>query len=68
VLAKDWRLMPNEVLYVGDHSYDLQAAFNAEMPSCLIHHGDQTDFISSASIAFGQLNELLNLFLSINGK
>ncbi|MGR5195611.1 HAD family hydrolase [Vibrio rotiferianus] len=68
VLAKDWRLMPNEVLYVGDHSYDLQAAFNAEMPSCLIHHGDQTDFIPSASIAFGQLNELLNLFLSINGK
>ncbi|MGR5212750.1 HAD family hydrolase [Vibrio rotiferianus] len=68
VLAKDWRLMPNEVLYVGDHSYDLQAAFNAEMPSCLIHHGDQTDFIPSASIAFGQLNELLDLFLSVNEK
>ncbi|BBL92064.1 MULTISPECIES: HAD family hydrolase [Vibrio] len=62
VLAKDWRLLPNEVLYVGDHLYDLQAAFNAEMPSCLIHHGNPEDFIPSASVALEQLGDLLSLF------
>ncbi|MGP8308479.1 HAD family hydrolase [Vibrio sp. YIC-376] len=64
VLAKDWRLMPDEVLYVGDFLYDLQAAYNAKMPSCLIHHGNHTEFNSSASLAVKELTDLLMYFES----
>ncbi len=64
VLAKDWRLMPHEVLYVGDFLYDLQAAYNAQMPSCLIHHGKDTGFHSSASVAVKELSDLLTYFES----
>lgn len=59
VLAKEWRLMPDEVLYVGDYLYDLQAAYNAQMPSCLVHHGNLTEFHSCASLAVKELTDLL---------
>ncbi len=64
VLAKDWRLMPHEVLYVGDFLYDLQTAYNAQMPSCLIHHGNVTDFQAYASLAVKELTDLLSHFES----
>ncbi len=60
VLAKEWRLMPDEVLYVGDYLYDLQAAYNAQMPSCLVHHGNFTEFHSCASLAVKELTDLLS--------
>lgn len=62
VLAKDWRLMSDEVLYVGDFLYDLQAAYNAKMPSCLVHHGHVTEFHSSASLSVKELTDLLLYF------
>ncbi|CAM2923722.1 HAD family hydrolase [Vibrio mytili] len=62
MLAKEWRLMPREVLYVGDFIYDLQAAYNAKMPSCLIHHGKQLSFHQSASLAVAELLDLLEHF------
>ncbi|HHI5047597.1 TPA: HAD family hydrolase [Vibrio parahaemolyticus] len=64
VLAKEWRLMPNEVLYVGDFLYDLQAAYNAQMPSCLVHHGITEQFQNSASLAVKELSDLLAYFES----
>ncbi|RIZ53321.1 HAD family hydrolase [Vibrio sp. PID23_8] len=65
MLAKEWRLLPHEVLYVGDYLYDLQVAYNAQMPSCLIHHGDDVTFNDSASIAFNELSDLLACFESL---
>ncbi len=62
VLAKDWRLMPNEVLYVGDFLYDLQAAYNAKMPSCLIHHGHEAELHTFASLSVKELTDLLTYF------
>lgn len=64
ILAKDWRLMPHEVLYVGDFLYDLQAAYNAKMPSCLVHHGNVTEFANSASLSVKELSDLLVYFQS----
>ncbi|MGR5236892.1 HAD family hydrolase [Vibrio alfacsensis] len=62
VLAKEWRLIPEEVLYVGDYLYDLQAAYNAKMPSCLIHHGKAVEFNDAASLALSELSDLLRYF------
>ncbi|CDT83250.1 HAD-superfamily hydrolase [Vibrio diabolicus] len=64
VLAKEWRLMPDEVLYVGDFLYDLQAAYNAQMPSCLVHHDTTAQFHDSASLAITELTDLLEHFQS----
>ncbi|MDF2153516.1 HAD-IA family hydrolase [Vibrio sp. CAU 1672] len=72
-LAKEWRLLPDEVLYVGDYLYDLQVAYNAQMPSCLIHHGIELDFTEHASLAVSELSDLLAHFEALptiikNGK
>lgn len=64
VLAKDWRLMPHEVLYVGDFLYDLQAAYNARMPSCLVHHGNVSEFHRCASLSLKELTDLVIYFES----
>ncbi|RTZ18234.1 HAD family hydrolase [Vibrio aquaticus] len=61
-LAKKWDLASYEVLYVGDYLYDLQAAFNADMPSCLVTHGNDTPFHHHASIVVEQLTDLRDQF------
>ncbi|CCQ10551.1 putative hydrolase/phosphatase protein [Pseudoalteromonas luteoviolacea B = ATCC 29581] len=35
IVAQQWQLAPHQCLYVGDYLYDLQAAKNANMASCL---------------------------------
>ncbi|MEL7290404.1 MAG: HAD family hydrolase [Pseudomonadota bacterium] len=57
-LANEWRLQPHQMLYVGDYVYDLQAAFNADMPSCLVTHGKHTPFHDQASLVVDHLHDL----------
>jgi len=57
-LTNEWNLERHQVLYVGDHLYDLQAAFNADMPSCLVTHGKPSDFSAHASLIVEQLHDL----------
>ncbi|WP_333003607.1 HAD family hydrolase [Vibrio coralliilyticus] len=61
-LAKEWQLDPQQILYVGDYVYDLQAASNACMPSCLVTHGKPSTFTQHASLTVNHLSELLDLF------
>ncbi len=63
-LASQWGLQPQQVLYVGDYLYDLQAAYNADMPSCLIHHGTSLPFEEQASVSLSQLDDLQQLLES----
>lgn len=42
IVAKDWRLEPAELLYVGDYIYDEQAAKNAGMQFCYSPFGRDT--------------------------
>ncbi|ELP5727385.1 HAD-IA family hydrolase [Vibrio vulnificus] len=58
-LMKQWQLLPEQILYVGDYLYDLQAAFNASMPSCLVTNGVEKGFSSQASLCVARLDELL---------
>lgn len=62
-LVKEWQLQPEEVLYVGDYLYDLQAALNAKMPSCLVNHGTEKPFEHHASIVVAHLNDLTQLLI-----
>ncbi|MFM2587990.1 HAD family hydrolase [Vibrio sp. TBV020] len=57
-LANEWQLKSSEILYVGDYLYDLQAAFNADMPSCLVTHGNHSPFSSHASLVVDHLSDL----------
>ena len=58
ILAERWQLASDQILYVGDYLYDLQAAFNASMPSCLVTNGEDNGFASLASITVTTLDEL----------
>ncbi|WP_341664651.1 HAD-IA family hydrolase [Vibrio sp.] len=62
-LADEWGLDSHQVLYVGDYVYDLQAASNASMPSCLVTHGHSNTFSHHASVTVTELDELLTLLV-----
>ncbi|NVD08899.1 HAD family hydrolase [Vibrio sp. JPW-9-11-11] len=57
-LAQEWRIQPHQMMYVGDYVYDLQAAFNADMPSCLVTHGKASPFHHQASLVVDHLHDL----------
>ncbi|MBA6391012.1 HAD family hydrolase [Colwellia sp. BRX10-3] len=57
-LAQFWQLPTENLLYVGDYLYDLQAAQNANTMSCLVTHGETLDYANLASIVVNELTEL----------
>ena len=60
-IAQQWQLAPQNILYVGDYIYDLQAAFRANMPSCLVTNGDDVRFTNQASMVVQQLDGLTDI-------
>ena len=60
-IAQQWQLAPQNILYVGDYIYDLQAAFRANMPSCLVTNGDDVCFTNQASMVVQQLDGLTDI-------
>ncbi|MEF1283555.1 HAD-IA family hydrolase [Vibrio sp. M250220] len=65
-LADEWQLERHEILYVGDYLYDLQAAYNADMPSCLVTHGKTSPFGAHASLIVEHLDELESVLSQSN--
>lgn len=59
-LADEWALSAHQVLYVGDYLYDLQAAYNANMPSCLVTQGETAQFSQHASLVVDYLHEIID--------
>lgn len=57
-LAELWQIAPENLLYVGDYIYDLQAAQNANTMSCLVTHGETVDYADLATIVVNELTEL----------
>lgn len=57
-IAEQWQLSPENILFVGDHLYDLQAAKNAKMRSCLVTNGMSVDYEHPADIVVSDLIEL----------
>jgi len=65
-IANQWQLQNKEVLYVGDYLYDIQAAQNAKMQSCLISHFEEKPYQDQADIVVDTLSELKQLLIKIN--
>lgn len=57
-VAQFWGIDCGNIVYVGDHLYDLQAAKNAGMISCLITHFADLPFKDKANLVFNELHEL----------
>ncbi|OUL58035.1 HAD family hydrolase [Pseudoalteromonas ulvae] len=62
-LASQWQIPTQELIYVGDYLYDIDAAINANMRSCLYAEGDLPDYAHKADVVinhFKQLTDKLN--------
>jgi HAD superfamily hydrolase (TIGR01549 family) len=57
-LAEYWDAPPENLLYVGDYLYDLQAAQNANTMFCLVTHGNVVSYANEANIVVNELTEL----------
>lgn len=64
-LAKLWQIPTNNLLYVGDYLYDIQAAKNAQMASCLVTFDRELPYSNQADIAVTDLFELLSFLKHI---
>lgn len=51
-IASQWSLAPENVMMVGDFIYDIEAARNAKMLSCLVYQNDRPEFAELADYAF----------------
>lgn len=57
-LANKWQIQPENILYVGDYLYDIQAAINANTMSCLITHGKTIEYAHLATLVENELTDL----------
>ncbi|TWX69978.1 HAD family hydrolase [Colwellia sp. C1TZA3] len=64
-LAQLWQAPAENLLYVGDYLYDLQAAQNANTMSCLVTHGETPDYANLANIVVNELTELSEVIRQI---
>ena len=64
-LAQYWNTPPENLLYVGDYLYDLQAAQNANTMSCLITYAKEMSYADLADIVVDDLTELSDAIAQI---
>ncbi|MBQ4813246.1 phosphatase [Pseudoalteromonas luteoviolacea] len=67
-IAKRWNLHSNECMYVGDYLYDIQAAHNADMVSCLYVQQDVPDYARFADYILPDWTQFPDLIAQINIK
>jgi len=68
-IAKQWQLPSENLLYVGDYLYDVQAAVNANMQSCLLTYGESLPYAHLATLSVNDLIELTRLIdLALPGR
>lgn len=58
MIATEWRLQPEQVMYVGDFRYDIEAANNAGMRSCLFAPQEIPDYAHQADLVIRHFDEL----------
>ena len=57
-IASEWRLKPEQVMYVGDFRYDVEAANNAGMRSCLYAPDELPGYAHQADQVIRHFDEL----------
>lgn len=58
MIAAEWRLKPEQIMYVGDFRYDVEAANNAGMRSCLYAPQTLPDYAHQADLVIRHFDEL----------
>lgn len=66
-IAKEWRIPPEKIAYVGDYIYDVLAANNARMHACLYLRREIADFANLADFVFKDYTELQDYVLTDHG-
>lgn len=62
-IAEEWQLEPRQIMYVGDFRYDVEAANNAGMHSCLYAPHTIPDYAHQADRVIRHFDELTELFI-----
>lgn len=65
-IARQWQLATNNLMYVGDFKYDIEAGNNAGMISCLITHGKDIHFEHQADLVIERLDVLNGIIAPAN--
>lgn len=68
MIAQKWGLPSTACMYVGDYLYDIEAAHNAQMISCLYIPNATPEYSSKADITFNNWETLLMLIEQKNLK
>lgn len=63
-IAEEWRIPPEKIAYVGDYIYDVLAANNAHMHSCLFLRRGMAEFAKLADFVFNDYTELQDYVLT----
>lgn len=58
-IAKQWQINHPEIMYIGDYKYDVDAANNAGMLSCLYCPGELPSYSSDADLVIRHFDELI---------
>lgn len=61
MVAQQWNIDVAKITYIGDYLYDVQAANNAGMMSCLYAPGTNPDYAMQANLTFKRFDELFDL-------
>lgn len=57
-LASQWQIPTQELIYVGDYLYDIDAAINANMRSCLYVETDLPHYAHKADVVINHFDQL----------
>ncbi|MFY8299091.1 HAD family hydrolase [Pseudoalteromonas sp. SS15] len=63
-VADSWQVNPSQCIYVGDFLFDIQAADNAQMDSCLYIIDVRPDYADRATHTIEHFSQLTKLVLS----
>ncbi len=63
-VADSWQVNPSQCIYVGDFLFDIQAADNARMDSCLYIIDARPDYADTATHTIEHFSQLTKLVLS----
>ncbi len=59
-VAQSWQVAPSQCVYVGDYLYDIEAAKNAQMRSCLYAPGVKPHYADQADIVIDHFEQLIS--------
>lgn len=58
-IASNWNIHCENLCYVGDFKYDIEAALNASMVSVLIHFGIEPEYSNLADVSISEFSQLM---------